>query len=160
MTDKNPTLALRAEAANIDTLPARLDELARQPGLMLIVAANPATSGETLEKLLVHKDKAIRQAVAGNPNTPVRHLLGLAQEFPGEFLSNPVLPLLTLSQPDFIKGLHTTGWLQLLRHDRVPSVWLKWIQQGMILPLNWQRRDIMNELQFHVAIAGEATRGW
>ncbi len=160
MKDKGTAISLRAEAANIDTPPSRLDELARQPELIPIVAANPATSGETLEKLAGHKEKAIRQAVAGNPNTPARQLLGLAQEFPAEFLSNPVLPLLNLSQPDFIKSLQAASWLQLLRHDRVPSVWLKWIQQGLILPLSSQRREVVGELQFHVAIAGEASRGW
>ncbi len=160
MKDKTPSAALMAEAASMDTPLGRLDELALQPALMPIVAANPATSGETLEKLVAQKDTAVRQAIAGNPNTPVRHLLTLAQEFPLEFLSNPVLPLLNLSQPDFIKKLPQGGWLQILRYDRVPSVWLKWIQQGLILPLVWQRKEMASELSSHVAFAGEATRGW
>jgi hypothetical protein len=160
MKDDVPSASLLAEAANIDTPLERLDELARERALMPIVAANPAASSETLEKLAAQKDVAVRRALAGNPNTPMRHLLALAQEFPGEFLSNPVLPLLNLSQPDFIKSLPQGGWLQMLRHDRVPSIWLKWAQQGFILPLKWQRREVVEELQFHVAIAGEATRGW
>ncbi|HLW03283.1 MAG TPA: hypothetical protein VKT82_31860 [Ktedonobacterales bacterium] len=160
MKDTTPPADLLAEAANIDTPLGRLDELALLPELMPIVAANPATSGETLVKLMAQKDTAVRQAIAGNPNTPVRHLLTLAREFPLEFLSNPVLPLLNLSQPDFIKKLPQDGWLQLLRYDLVPSVWLKWIQQGLILPLSWQRSNLVQELQFHVSIGGEATRGW
>jgi hypothetical protein len=160
MKDSTPPADVLAEAASMDTPPGRLDELARQPALKPIVAANPATFGATLETLMDEKDTAVRQAIAGNPNTPVRHLLTLAREFPLEFLSNPVLPLLNLSQPDFIKSLPEGGWLQLLRYDRVPSVWLKWVHQGLILPYQWQRRELANELRFHVAIAGEATRGW
>lgn len=160
MKDKSASDPLAAEAASIDTALGRLDELAHQPRLMPIVAANPATSAETLEKLAKSNDEAICRAVAHNPNTPVPVLLRLAQKFPLEFLSNPVLPLLNLSQPDFIKKLDGAVWLQLLRHDRVPSVWLKWLQQGLILPGNWQRRDVLEELRFHVALAGEASRGW
>jgi hypothetical protein len=160
MKDKLASDLLAAEAASIDTALGRLDELAHQPRLMPIVAANPATSAETLEKLAKSNDEAIGRAVAHNPNTPVPVLLRLAQKFPLEFLSNPILPLLNLSQPDFIKKLDGAVWLQLLRYDRVPSVWLKWLQQGLILPLNWQRKTMLDEIQFHVAIAGDVTRGW
>ncbi|HEU5200395.1 MAG TPA: hypothetical protein VFU32_12215, partial [Ktedonobacterales bacterium] len=159
MKDELASDPLAAEAASIDTSLGRMDELAHQPRLMPIVAANPATSAETLEKLAKGNDEAICRAVAHNPNTPVPVLLQLAQKFPLEFLSNPVLPLLNLSQPDFIKKLQPAAWLQLLRYDRVPAVWLKWIQQGLILS-QWQRRDVMEELRFHVAIAGEVSKGW
>ncbi len=160
MKDKSASDPLAAEAANIDTALGRLDELAHQPRLMPIVAANPATSAETLAKLARSNDEAICRAVAYNPNTPVPVLLRLAQKFPQEFLSNPVLPLLNLAQPDFIKKLDAAVWLQLLRYDRVPGVWLKWLQQGVILPLQWQRTEVLEELRFHIAIAGEAGKGW
>jgi hypothetical protein len=160
MKDKSASDPLAAEAASMDTPLGRLDELAHQPRLIPIVAANPATSAETLEKLAKSNDEAICRAVAHNPNTPVAVLLRLAQRFPQEFLSNPVLPLLNLSQPDFIKKLDGSAWLHLLRSDRVPSVWLKWLQQGVILPINWQQKTILEEIQFHVAVAGDVTSGW
>lgn len=160
MKDKSASDPLAAEAASIDTALGRLDELAHQPRLMPIVAANPATSAETLEKLARSNDEEICRAVAHNPNTPVPVLLLLAQKFPLEFLSNPILPLLNLSQPDFIKKLDGATWLHLLRSDRVPSVWLKWLQQGIIQPTHSQRRDMLDEARFHVAIAGEVSKGW
>jgi hypothetical protein len=160
MKDKRASDPLAAEAASIDTALGRLDELAHQPRLMHIVAANPATSAETLEKLAKSNDEEICRAVAHNPNTPVPVLLRLAQRFPLEFLSNPILPLLNLSQPDFIKKLDGSAWLQLLRFDRVPAVWLKWLQQGIIQPTHSQRRDMLDEARFYVALAGEVGKGW
>lgn len=144
----------------MDTKPGRLDELARLPRLMPIVAANPATPAETLEKLAKSNSEAICRAVAHNPNTPLPVLLRLAQMYPLEFLSNPVLPLLNLSQPDFIKRLDGAAWLQLLRYDRVPSAWLKWMKQGLILQGDARRWEVLEELRFHVAVAGEVSKGW
>ncbi len=154
--EQNP---LAIEAASIDTPLGRLNELARIPALTALVAANPATASETLERLAQSKEKAVRQAVAQNPNTPIRQLVRLAREFPQEFLSNPILPLLNISQPNFIKEFDAGLWLQLLRTDQIPPAWVKALHQGHILA-SWQAQEALEEARLHIAVAGEATSRW
>lgn len=59
-----------------------------------LLAKHPMASAELLEKLSHSSDKVTRQAVAGNPNTPQEIFVKLGQQFPKEFLANPVLDLL------------------------------------------------------------------
>ncbi|OKH49231.1 hypothetical protein NIES2101_21170 [Calothrix sp. HK-06] len=66
------------------------------------IAQDPSTEPFLLELIALYGDVELRQAVASNPNTPSKILFALADEFPGEFFNNPVFPLLTLENPDFL----------------------------------------------------------
>ncbi|WP_376794966.1 hypothetical protein [Thermogemmatispora sp.] len=156
MTIENMPPELVAEAQSLDTAPERLAELSQMPALRPLVAANPATPPAVLEQLSRERDLSVRRAVARNPNTSLDLLLELAREFPHEFLSNPVLPLLNLTQPDFIKRASPQAWLQLLRCEETPLLWLRWLNEDVNLSrIRWFSDETMWALQWHVAIAGE-----
>ncbi|MBE3564608.1 MAG: hypothetical protein IMW90_02650 [Thermogemmatispora sp.] len=156
MTTENVPPELIAEAQNLDTPPERLSELSHQPALRPLVAANPATPPVVLEQLSRERDLTVRRAVARNPNTSLDLLLELAREFPHEFLANPILPLLNLTQPDFIKQASPQAWLQLLRCEETPLLWLRWLNEDVNLSrIRWFSDETMWALQWHVAIAGE-----
>jgi hypothetical protein len=61
-----------------------------------LLATNPETAPEILRELSQNDDRAIRQAVAGNPNVPIDILWKLNQEFPYEILANPAFIFLTM----------------------------------------------------------------
>ena len=63
------TDTLREESRDIETPPERLDELSQIQGLMHLVAANPATSADTLQRLSNRNDNQIKSLIAENPNT-------------------------------------------------------------------------------------------
>ncbi|WP_052887981.1 hypothetical protein [Thermogemmatispora carboxidivorans] len=156
MTTENAPPELIAEALDLDTPPERLTELSQQPALRPLVAANPATPPAVLEQLSRERDLSVRRAVARNPNTSLDLLLELAREFPHEFLSNPLLPLLNLTQPDFIKQASPQAWLQLLRCEETPLLWLRWLNEDVNLSrIRWFSDETMWALQWHVAIVGE-----
>src|SRR5690348_16647304 len=106
---------LAVEAANSETSPKRLAELSRVNAVRAIVASNPSTPRACLAQMSKAQNAVIRRAVAQNPNTPVLHLTDLVYEFPRTFLNNPVITLLSLAEPDFIKNISLPAWLQLLR---------------------------------------------
>lgn len=161
MTEQTSSHALAREAASPDTSSQRLEELAQDQALLPILASNPATPPALLAQLSQKPVRAVRQAVAKNPNAPVPVLLSLAEEFPHEFLVNPVIPLLSLAQPDFIKGISHQAWLQLLRFEAVPLAWLRWLQQHMRnVPNHRTSISVKDALQRHVHIAGEADTRW
>nr|BBH94904.1 hypothetical protein KTA_31030 [Thermogemmatispora argillosa] len=156
MTTERVPPELVAEAQSLDTAPERLAELSQQPALRPLVAANPATPPAVLEQLSRERDLSVRRAVARNPNTSLDLLLELAREFPHEFLANPILPLLNLTQPDFIKQASPQAWLQLLRCEETPLLWLRWLNEDVNLSrIRWFSDETMWALQWHVAIAGE-----
>lgn len=161
MTRENSIHPFADEAANPDTPPEHLAVLSRERVLMPLIAGNPATPASTLEILGKELDKSIRAALVQNPNTPVALLVRLADEFPDRFLANPVLPLLNLSQPDFIKNIPTHTWLHLLRFENVPEFWLRLLQQGSIRPgYDPYLKDLQETVQTHILITGELTEGW
>ncbi|QBD79409.1 hypothetical protein EPA93_26845 [Ktedonosporobacter rubrisoli] len=123
--------SLKAEAANENTVPSRLEELAHTPQLKPIIAANPAAPARLLERLARKKDPAIEQALAGNPNTPLHVLLELAESYPAEFLGNPIIPILNMTQPDFIWQASLNIWPSLLRRENVPTTWLQQLQRNL-----------------------------
>jgi hypothetical protein len=62
------------------------------------------------------KDIKVREAVVGNPNTPVELLFDLGAEFPSRLLANPIFMLLLLEKPDLLLDIPTKTfqkWLQL-----------------------------------------------
>jgi hypothetical protein len=86
---------------------------------MLELATNPATDPDILRKLSQSSDRAIRQAVAGNPNAPIEILWELAEDFPQEVTNNPILELLTLENPDWILKYPQSKYIQVLRAIKV-----------------------------------------
>ena len=63
-------------------------------------AQDENTSPEILAKLAKSKDKEILRLVAGNPNTPVETLEKLGKEFPDAIVENPIFDLLLLENPE------------------------------------------------------------
>ena len=159
MTDKTIAHPFAIEAANPDTPPQRLVALSHDHALMPIIAANPATPSTTLELLGKEQNASIQSALAQNPNTPMPLLLQLAPNFPGEFLSNPVLPLLNLAQPDFIKDIPPSAWLPLLRYETIPIIWLNMLRQDFIR-LYGDQQNIKKAVLSHVSVAGEHGKHW
>src|SRR5215475_3863274 len=92
--DRTSNNSRRLEAANPETPAERLETLARDSQLALLVAANPAAPAELLKQLAQGKDQDVRAAVVANPNAPWDTILGLAGTFPEAFMANPAIPLL------------------------------------------------------------------
>ena len=63
-------------------------------------AQDENTSPEILAKLAKRKDKEILRLVAGNPNTPVETLEKLGEEFSDAIVANPIFDLLLLENPE------------------------------------------------------------
>jgi hypothetical protein len=141
-----------AEAANPETAPERLEELARDPQLVVLVSANPAAPAELLKRLAQGDDQDVRAAVAANPNAPWDALLGLALSFPESFMANPAVPLLLLEEPGRVTqltNLSVEAALSLLRSEFMPD-WL-------IAVMSQHRRQWVREaVMHHICVAGEA----
>ena len=91
------------------------------------MAANPSAPSELLREISQSKDAIVREAVTGNPNTPMEILLELAGEFPEAFFDNPILPLLCLERPDFMKTVPADTAVSLFLREKMPARWeLTW----------------------------------
>lgn len=136
----------------MDTPAKRLEELARFPILLPLIAANPATPAAVLAQLSEANEVEIRRAVALNPNALLPVLGRLAGEFPGEFLRNPVLPILNMTRPGFIKELPFLAWASLLRFEQLSPAWFQQIKTD----IRYQRNQdaIWKLLQLHVNLIG------
>lgn len=144
------------EAADMDTPARRLAELARFPVLLPLIAANPATPTDVLAQLSEADEVAVRRAVALNPNTSLQILGQLAGEFPGEFLHNPILPILNMTRPDFIKELPYLTWAGLLKYEQLSPFWF----QQLKTDIRYQRVQpaIWKLVQLHVSQTGETRK--
>jgi hypothetical protein len=91
-----------------------------------LLARHPKASADLLEKLSHSSDKATRQAVASNPNTPPPTLVRLGQQFPKEFLANPALDLLLMVSPDLIEQAPEAFLIRLLKQADCPASLLDW----------------------------------
>ncbi len=92
--------------------------------LARLVATNPSAEPELLRELASSEDKATREAVTTNPNTPTDLLLKLAGDFPSSFFSNPVLSLLMLENPNLATDISYWSLLKLLKQDDAPQWFL------------------------------------
>src|SRR5690242_7894296 len=110
-----------AEATSQETPPERLEELSQQEELKVVIAANAATPASVLKRLGREGESGVRRAVVGNPNAPLETLYRLACEFPQEFLANPLLPLLEITNPLFLQKMSGVPLLHLLRCEDFPS---------------------------------------
>jgi hypothetical protein len=147
-----------------------------------ITAANSIhTTPELLTELAVHEDIQVRQAVAGNPNAPIDVLLQLVEEFPQEFLKNPILPLLQLENPEFYQLIPYPIIRNILACEDAPQEWLRCFatsrdynyllaivqnpqaskQVLQLVAENESCNAFIRELiELHVNIAGEMNSGW
>jgi hypothetical protein len=82
---------------------------------MLELATNPATDPDILRKLSRSNDRAIRQAVAENPNAPIETLWELIGDFPQEVTENPILDLLILDNPLWLLNVPQSSLVELFR---------------------------------------------
>jgi Leucine rich repeat variant len=97
------------------------------PDYSLTEAAGAETSPNRLKELACSTDRAIRQAVASNPNTPADVLWELGLEFPTEVWKNPVLPLLEMVDPNFWEHIPRQMFCCLLA---CPAAWPVWLEQA------------------------------
>ena len=116
----------RQEASAAETSAERLAELAEDPKLARLVAANPNAPAELLLELSHSDDKAVRKACASNANTPMEALLKLGAQFPEQLLENPVFDLLLLAHPGLFEELPTSTLNSLLKRDQVPVGLIRW----------------------------------
>ena len=96
---------------------------------LLLEARDVSTSPARLTVLSVHRDEAIRRTVASNPNAPMRVLERLSVAFPSVFLSNPILDLLALENPNWIMDLPAWARSPLLSCEDAPEGFLRWAEQ-------------------------------
>jgi len=126
-TTKPRKLTPRQEASSADTTPERLNELAQDPKLARLVAANPSAPAALLLELSHSDDKAVRKACTTNANTPVEALLKLGSQFPEQLLENPTFDLLLLAHPGLLlEELSTATLNSLLKRDQVPVELIRW----------------------------------
>jgi hypothetical protein len=125
-TTKPRKLTPRQEASSADTTPERLKELAQDPKLARLVAANTSAPAALLLALSHSDDKAVRKACTTNANTPVEALLKLGSQFPEQLLENPVFDLLLLAHPGLLEELSTATLNSLLKRDQVPVELIRW----------------------------------
>lgn len=144
------------EAADMDTPAKRLAELACSPALLPLIAANPATPADLLAQLSTASEVAVRRAVALNPNASLQTLGQLAGEFPGEFLHNPILPILNMTRPTFIKELPFLAWASLLRYEQLAPSWFQQLKSD----IRYQRLHsaIWKLVQLHVSQTGQTRK--
>ena len=136
--------------ANTGPLPARL-----------LRAQDPATPPAQLEALGTGPNsRAIKEAVACNPNTPPELLLQLAGRYWQSFLDNPVLPLLLLEDPGLPHRLPLRVLRALVRREGVPPLILQTLARH-------PDREVRESAKFHVdhpaddaPAAGAAALGW
>lgn len=149
-------IKLKAEAQQKTTSKERLKELASiRDELAEIVAQNIAASPELLSDLASHTSQAVRKAVTSNPNTSTETLLQLAEDFPQEFLENPVFELLYLENSDFLKDIPFNTLYALLQKENTPNFLLKYAKD------NYRSKKMITEaLKMHVKISGEISQGW
>jgi hypothetical protein len=93
---------------------------------VLLKANDPATTPERLRRLASHRDARVRMAVARNPNTPIEALFRLAVRYADDVLSNPVLELLALENPNWFSEAPGEAQDALLSSRKCPPALLEW----------------------------------
>jgi hypothetical protein len=86
---------------------------------------DPTSDHQTLLKLHRSSDRLTRQNVAGNPNTPIEAIWRLAKEFPYQVIENPVFPLITLGNPQWIMEIDNNDLVELMNQPQVPDEFLR-----------------------------------
>lgn len=91
-----------------------------------LLAAHPMADAQLLERLSHSSDAATRRSVTKNPNTPQQAFVRLGQQFPKEFLSNPMLDLLLLESPTLMEQVPEALLVRLLKQADCPVSLLTW----------------------------------
>lgn len=121
-------LILKQQACNLNTPPEQLRALAAESKeLARLVCTNPNAEPNLLRELANKSDYKILSAIASNPNTPTDILWKVGLDFPEEVLSNPVLPLLLLENPNLIEQIPDKTLESFLKIDVVPDSFIKWV---------------------------------
>jgi len=81
---------------------------------------------EVLATLSHSSDKATRAKVTANPNTPAADYVRLGQQFPKEFIANPLLDLLLLENPALLDEVPTALLVQIAKKPECPAAFLIW----------------------------------
>lgn len=144
-----------------------------------IVAAEPTTNPEILRELALFDDEKTREAVVSNANSPPEILVQLGEEFPSQFLDNPVFPLLLLENPNFIKELPLNTLRSILTQENCPEYILEQAadkadlevqlalannvktSKAILSRLNQSRNSqVVEAVNLHVNFVGELTEGF
>jgi hypothetical protein len=144
-----------------------------------IVAAEPTTNPEILRELALFDDEKTREAVVSNANSPPEVLVQLGEQFPSQFLDNPVFPLLLLENPNFIRELPLFTLWSILQQENVPEYILEQAADKADAPvqlalannvktskailnrLNQSRNsEVVEAVNLHVNFVGELTEGF
>ncbi|MBD2577947.1 hypothetical protein [Oscillatoria sp. FACHB-1406] len=127
MSDNTVNLSSLEREASSETTPApRLTELSQQSlELARIVAKNITAPPTLLAELSTSEDRLTRQNVTLNPNTPLEVLFKLGAEFPDEFCDNPVFPLLSLENPNWVEMIPEDTIQTFLSHHRTQQALLE-----------------------------------
>lgn len=91
------------------------------------VIINPDVISAKLEKIAAIEHKNIGQAIAKHPNASPDLLVKLFSKFPTEVLTNPVINLLLLEQPDFLENLYNS-FTDIFAQNNIdlPSFFVEW----------------------------------
>ena len=65
----------------------------------LRVAGNPRTKPEILQQLIHNSSERVKIALTENPNTPFSALVQLGVRYPKEFIGNPAVDLIAVTDP-------------------------------------------------------------
>lgn len=116
-------------------------------------AADPATPAEQLRTLSRHADPSVRAAVAANPNTPPDLLLTLAGDYPAQFCTNPIFPLLLIENPNLPFDMDPASLGRLLAYAGTPPDFLAYVAA-------YGSPEAAAAARLHVNLAGEAGPDW
>ncbi|MFM8356762.1 MAG: WGR domain-containing protein, partial [Gammaproteobacteria bacterium] len=109
------------------------DELASAVGRYTEVdralASHANTSAEVLSRLSHSVDRATREKVTSNGNTPASDYVRLGQQFPKAFLENPLLYVLMLEDPGMFSALPESLLVRLAKTSSCPASFLEWGSQ-------------------------------
>lgn len=144
-----------------------------------IVAAEPTTNPEILRELALFDDEKTREAVVSNANSPPEVLVQLGEQFPSQFLDNPVFPLLLLENPNFIRELPLNTLRSILTQENCPEYILEQAadkadlevqlalannvktSKAILSRLNQSRNsEVVEAVNLHVNFVGELTEGF
>ena len=98
----------------------------RFPEVDRVVAARSDSPSKLLTKLSHSSDRSTRARVAANTNTPTADYIRLGQQFPKEFLANPVLDLLLLENPGLLSELPAALLTRIAKNESCPETFLVW----------------------------------
>jgi hypothetical protein len=86
---------------------------------------DPTSDHQVLVKLHRSSDRITRQNIAGNPNTPIEVIWKLLKEFTYQVIENPVFPLITLGNPQWIMEIDNDDLVELMNQPHVPEEFLR-----------------------------------